>query len=433
MEILLLCGIYLVELACFWLVLRILFEVQYKTKVVMIFGLVLPVIVAVLPIEDVLEKSFLIAVSVLGVIFVSIEGTILEKGAELILTFLLLECVDGIILPFWEQILENLNIYFKVFGNCLATKCCTLGTILLLNIVKEKMNHKEMHINSIIYIIIGIVASSMMFCLAFLNRVVIHLHNSKYTILCNALNVAILISIFLLVVFVIYIKNTHERMEQLLKTEQLLKESQVSYYKQVLKKEKDTRKYRHDMVNHLVYIQDTLSRNKIDDAQQYLANIMGGFKKIQNAYYMTGNEMVDTIMNYFCGMIPKSVNVEIKGRCPVEIDMEDTDVCTIFSNLFQNAVEEIIENKINNAKIIVGIQRGKQYVMYSIKNSLVTEIYENNISKMGLPKSHKKDKHNHGIGMVNAKSTIERNSGKFEWYQVEGYFCVNIILPIKYE
>ncbi len=61
--------------------------------------------------------------------------------------------------------------------------------------------------------------------------------------------VAISISIFLLVIFVVYIKNTNERMEQLLKTERLLKESQVNYYKRSLRKEADTRKYRHDMIN----------------------------------------------------------------------------------------------------------------------------------------------------------------------------------------
>lgn len=433
MEILLLCGIYLVELACFWLGLRVLFEVQYKTKAVMIFGLVLPIVVAVLPDEDVLEKSFLIAVSVLGVIIVSIEGTVLEKGIKLILIFLLLECIDGIFLPFCEVILKSVDIDYVSYLNCFVAKSCTVVFAFLVVTIKKKIDLKKTHLNSIIYLIIAVIISLMMFCLAFLNQIVVDLYEKRAIIFSNILNVAIYISIFLLVVFVIYIKSTHEQMEQLLKTEQLLKESQVSYYKQVLKKENDTRKYRHDMVNHLIYVQDILSRNRIDDAQQYLANIMGGFRKIQNIYYMTGNEMVDIIMNYYCGLLPENVSIEIKSRCPVKIDLEDTDICTIFSNLFQNAVEEIIEHKIKGAKVIVEVQKGKQYVEYNIKNSMITEISEKYINKNGLPKSHKSDKSNHGIGMVNVKSTIERNHGKFEWYQMKGYFGVNIILPIRYE
>ena len=79
-----------------------------------------------------------------------------------------------------------------------------------------------------------------------------------------------------------------------------------------MKKEADTRKYRHDMVNHLVYVQETLSQNRMSDAQQYLANILGGFKKIQSSYYAIGNEMLDTIMNYFFGMLPKEVETFIR-------------------------------------------------------------------------------------------------------------------------
>ena len=282
-----------------------------------------------------------------------------------------------------------------------------------------------------IYIVIGVIVISMLFCLMLLNQATEYIHFKKYIVFCNLLNVTILFSIFFLVIFVIYIKNTHERMEQLLKTEQLLKEAQVNYYNQALKKELDTRKYRHDMVNHLICVQEFLSKNKIEDAQQYLASILGGFKKIQNTYYIIGNEMVDTIINYFFGMLPNSVTIDIRGKCPVNIDMEDTDICTIFSNLLQNVVEEINRNDKVNAHIIIEAQKGRQYVEYKIRNSLFSEIEENDSIK--LPISHKHDKKNHGIGMLNVINAVERNHGEFDWSQEDGYFCVSVILPIKNE
>jgi len=198
-----------------------------------------------------------------------------------------------------------------------------------------------------------------------------------------------------------------------------------------LKKEADTRKYRHDMVNHLIYIQEILSQERTKYAQNYLFNILGRFKKIQSTYFVTGNDMIDIIMNYYFNMLSGDVNIIISGKCPVIIDMEDIDVCTIFSNIFQNAVEEIIENNIKDASIIIEIQKGQQYVEYIIKNSLVSEITEKTIDKNGLPKSHKLDKRNHGIGMVNLKNTVERNHGIFKWNQKNGYFVINVTLPIK--
>ncbi len=141
--------------------------------------------------------------------------------------------------------------------------------------------------------------------------------------------------------------------------------------------------------------------------------------------------MIDTIMNHLFSVLPEDVEIVIENRTPVEFKIDDTEVCTIFSNIFQNIVEEIIENEINSAKINISIRKGREFVEYTIKNSLSELIDERYIGKNGLPKSHKSDKENHGIGMLNVKETVERNQGNFEWYQDKDYFCVIIILPIR--
>lgn len=431
MEVILLCGIYLVELACFWLGLRILFDVKQRSKIAVIIGIVVPIIIALFFDNNSEEKNAWLTLAVIAILFISIEGNIIEKGIWLLLVFLLMECLEGIFTYPLEQVLIYLYGNFEFNVKNFIVKGFALESILILNFLKAKISSKKTHINLMIYFIIGLVVALMMLCLAILNQVKHFLPNRRYIIICNVLNCAVLISVFLLLVFIVYIKNTHERMEQLLRTEQLLKEAQVNYYKQNLKKETDTRKYRHDMVNHLVYLQEILSINRLDDAKSYLKSILGGFKKIQNSYYVLGHEMIDTIMNYFFGMLPKDTEIILKGRSTVNINMEDADICTIFSNLFQNAVEEITENHICNAKIIVEVHKGEQYINYNIKNSIHAQFDNDDINKNGLPKSHKSDAKSHGIGMLNVKSAIEKYNGRFEWTQKEDYFSVNVVLPVK--
>ena len=431
MSIVILCGIYLAELACYQLGIRILFEARQKTKLWMMIGILFPVVIGCLPV-DVSGKNALITGSIILIIFFSFEGRGVEKGIKILLTLLLLACIDDIFMRPCKMILTSDYNNYLINLNYLIVKICTATSVVLLNLIKTKNKQKfKAHINSIIYFVIGIITACMMFCLAILNQVIKYLPNNSFVIICNILNAAILVSIFLLVVFVIYIKNTHERMELLLKTEKLLKESQVNYYKQALKKETDTRKYRHDMANHLGYIRDILAENKIDDAKKYLSGILGGFNKLLNVYRITGNDMIDTIMNHLFSVLPEDVEIVIENRTPVEFKIDDTEVCTIFSNIFQNIVEEIIENEINSAKINISIRKGREFVEYTIKNSLSELIDERYIGKNGLPKSHKSDKENHGIGMLNVKETVERNQGNFEWYQDKDYFCVIIILPIR--
>lgn len=432
-SIFILCGIYLVELACYQLGIRILFEVRQKSHLWMAFGLICPVAIGLLPVGAI-EKSALVTVIVIIVMFVSLEGMAIEIGVKLVLTFILLECVDDIFT-------FSRNLVLNVIGNTgvgsweyFTSKCYAVVGVALVYFVRNKINrYTKGRINSVIYFVIGVIAVSMMFCLAALNHVKIYVDNDKFIIFCNILNVAINISIFLLVLFVVYIKNTHEKMESLLRSEKLLKESQVHYYKQTLEKEEDTRKYRHDMMAHLAYVRDILDRNRLDDAKVYVTNMLGGFQKIQSAYYVTGNEMVDIIMNYFFAMLPENTKIVIKSRCPVDFNLEDTEVCTIFSNVFQNAVEEITENAIQDAEITIDVQKGNAYAKYIIKNSLFSASDKIPVNKYGLPQSHKSDKKNHGIGMANVKKAVERNHGRLEWHQEKERFGVVIILPIKRE
>ena len=430
-NVLVLCGIYLVELVCYQLGIRILFEVQQKSYVWMTVGIICPVVIGMLPLEST-GKNALVSFSVIGAIFLSFEGRRIEKGVELILTFILLECVADVLPDSRYVILNFVDEIFVDHWDYLISNCCVAMEVVLIYLIRKKIHHyAKGRINSAIYFVIGIIAVSMMFCLTALKYAKFYTNNEIFILSCNILSVAINISIFLLIIFVIYIKSTHEKLERLLQTEQLLKESQVNYYKQALKKEEDTRKYRHDMMSHLAYMNDILNKDRVKDAKVYLQTILGGFQKIQSTYYAVGNEMVDIIMNYFFAMLPDNAEIIIKNICPVEFDVEDTEVCTIFSNVFQNAIEEIMGHPTENAEIIIAVQKGKEYVEYNIKNSLSAEIDKRHISKNGLPQSHKSDKKNHGIGMSNVKKTIERNHGKFEWYQENKYFGVSIILPIK--
>ncbi len=51
MEILILCGIYLVELLCYLILLQMLFDVRVKTKVWLIVGIALPIILGFLSVD----------------------------------------------------------------------------------------------------------------------------------------------------------------------------------------------------------------------------------------------------------------------------------------------------------------------------------------------------------------------------------------------
>ena len=112
MEILVLCGIYVAELVCYQLGLRILFQVRQRTWVWMIVGILLPVGIGVLPSDDAVGKNLLVTICAMGIMYISIEGKVAEKGIRLVFILLLLECIHAVFVPFYEM---NLEIFERTY------------------------------------------------------------------------------------------------------------------------------------------------------------------------------------------------------------------------------------------------------------------------------------------------------------------------------
>lgn len=103
MSIVILCGIYLAELACYQLGIRILFEARQKTKLWMMIGILFPVVIGCLPVDEI-WKSVYVTGDVLFIMLFSINGKLIDNGVQLILTTILLECIDNIFKYPCEQI-----------------------------------------------------------------------------------------------------------------------------------------------------------------------------------------------------------------------------------------------------------------------------------------------------------------------------------------
>ena len=168
MEIVLLLGIYFVELLCYQAVMRMLFQVNVTTKKWMILGGVLPLVIGVMPV-NIAGKNFLVAFVVCGIMFVSIDDTLANKGIRLVLTLLFLECIDDIFAYPSDRIFVFINKDYKGYIIYLVSKILAILIILLLNVIKEKFKkHKKTYINSIIYFVIGSIILLMLICLSLL-------------------------------------------------------------------------------------------------------------------------------------------------------------------------------------------------------------------------------------------------------------------------
>ena len=129
--------------------------------------------------------------------------------------------------------------------------------------------------------------------------------------------------------------------------EKLLNGMQKDYYQSILRTEDETRKYRHDMNNHFMVIETYLKKNKLDEMEKYINGLKESFSKVSRKKYNVGNDVIDAISGYYLPLIDDFVDIDVHGYVPDEMDIDDINLCTIYSNLLKNAVEELQRRRRN--------------------------------------------------------------------------------------
>ena len=290
---------------------------------------------------------------------------------------------------------------------------------ILKNIDKEKIN---------IMLIIGCVLSN--FVIAFVNSLPRFIYNIKvdYYNELTAFNINItprlsfINGILLLIIVLKTIKDIKEKSEESLLKEKV--DMQYNYYLNLQETQNKVKRLYHDMSNHMMCIKSMSSEK--EDVNKYIDEVskeLNGIKEIYN----TGNMILDIVLN------EKQVDCNennINLFCDINFSkcnfIEMIDVCSIFSNILDNAIEAC--NKIKNDEKYIKI-RGtfvKSYYVIRCENSKVNKIKIKNNRII----SSKKDKFIHGIGLKSVKSSLKKYDGELEIEDFEDKFLVQIYIPI---
>lgn len=196
---------------------------------------------------------------------------------------------------------------------------------------------------------------------------------------------------------------------------------QYSYYANMQKSQEDIRKLYHDIKNHMICIENMYGSN------DYTENINKQLAKHDNIFN-TGNMILDIILSdkkSTCDNLGIQLFVDVNFKKCEFIDI--ADVCSIFSNMLDNAIEacdKISEDKQKYIKLRGTIVNSLYFI--KCENSKVNKISTNKTSII----TDKCNKFLHGIGISSIKSSVEKYNGNVEIDYSEGEFIICIYIPI---
>lgn len=198
---------------------------------------------------------------------------------------------------------------------------------------------------------------------------------------------------------------------------------QKQHYEHMLLQYEELRKFRHDVKNHMLALNSMCTSEDNSQIKKYLSQLTNEVSSKKPVEY-TGNRELDAVIAPFVlEAESKNIKVQFKGRVSVDVAIDMFDMCTIISNLLNNAIEAC--EKIQEDKRIIEFEIASynSQIFISVCNSYDMESIINQKQKFITTKE---DKQNHGIGLENVRRTVKKYDGDMRISQENERFIVTI-------
>ncbi|WP_339078583.1 GHKL domain-containing protein [Clostridioides difficile] len=199
------------------------------------------------------------------------------------------------------------------------------------------------------------------------------------------------------------------------------------YYNLLENQQIQIRKMRHDMNNHFQMIESYLEIEDIAGAKKYFNQLKIGIGTLSGKQFCK-NQALNSILNLrHTSLEENGVDVHFNIDIDNHLGIEPIDLCTIFSNSLDNAIEASLKiPDLSNRKVVLKARCEKEYFSYLLTNNKVNPINR----KQELFISDKKDSNSHGYGIENIREIVNKYNGKLDISYTESEFSLFLYIRL---
>ena len=202
---------------------------------------------------------------------------------------------------------------------------------------------------------------------------------------------------------------------------------QKQHYEELTAKMDEISRMRHDMRHHMRALMSYAQQGKYQELMKYLQEYTSVMTEEEKVVCYCRNMAVDAVIHFYAGELrQRGISFEYDMMLPQNIGITDTDLCKIYGNLLENAVDAVKElppeshpyvkvlTKIKNKKLLIEISNPYSNEIQRKENGFYSTKHEG-----------------FGIGTASVTEVVQRIGGYVAFSTEEGIFKVNIFLPAK--
>ena len=203
-------------------------------------------------------------------------------------------------------------------------------------------------------------------------------------------------------------------------------DKEYMYFKEYKDANQEISKFRHDWNNHMIVMQDLFAQGKFEEAQKYFEGLPQN-KSAAKTNLLTGNETVDTILAAKGDLLEQhKIAVKLDGGLGRLKQMEPVDICILFANLVDNAIEALAQYE-GERTLLIKVTESLGAMMLVLENPMNGAlVWEGEKLKTSKP-----DAEWHGMGLRNVEEVVVKYRGECEIEMKGNLFVVRIVLPLS--
>lgn len=184
------------------------------------------------------------------------------------------------------------------------------------------------------------------------------------------------------------------------------------------------RLYRHDMRHHLAALDGMLRRSDDTGAKEYIQTLSGRLDELTHRTVCRNSTVNAALEAYLTRAERNGCRVELDVRLPAEVPYSEIDLCVVFANLLENAIQA--------CAALPEEQRVIRLTAAFTDNGRLRIAAENpcpeavRFDEEGFPRSSKGE--GHGLGLRSVHAAAGRYGGLFRCGWEDGRFFVRVTL-----
>lgn len=225
--------------------------------------------------------------------------------------------------------------------------------------------------------------------------------------------------VFAVVVFVVMATAAVRSISR--RSAQLTQKAEQEYYDEINRRYLESRKIRHDINNHLLAINALIETGNIEQAKRYISEVQEQ-TDLAAMPVKTGRDVLDALLFKKTEQAAeKGTVIQYEISCPLlDCSISDYDLCTIFGNILDNAIEAVKAG----ARISVSISKQHDMLYISCENP-----FEGELKRRGERiVTTKKDFTSHGFGLMRIRDTAKRCGGDVNITSEGGVFRIEVLI-----